>query len=106
MNLHLSYAAPRPPNYIPSFWTLLAAHSRRFARWCRFSFSSGTADLVVALAVVALVVVLVLEEKVLVCAVPGKRNRGRAQARQRAAEAVEASKGALESPGVTVEQTR
>lgn len=51
----------------------------------------------------ALAVVLVLEEKVLVRAVSGKRYRGCAEAGQRALESVEAGKGALESPGITIQ---
>lgn len=44
---------------------------------------------------------LVLHEKVLVDAVPGKSDGGCAKARQRALEAVESREGAGVSPGLT-----
>lgn len=50
---------------------------------------------------VGLAVVLILHEEVLVGAVSGEENGSRAEARQRALEAVEACEGALETPGIT-----
>lgn len=50
---------------------------------------------------VAFAVVLILHEEVLVGAVSGEENGGRAEARQRALEAVEACERALETPGIT-----
>lgn len=48
------------------------------------------------------VMVFILHEKVLVCAVSGEEDGGRAEAWQGAAETVPAGKGTLESPGITV----
>lgn len=52
------------------------------------------------------VVVLILHEKVLVCAVSGEQDGSRAEARQGAAEAVEASKGTLRPPGISVKSIK
>lgn len=60
--------------------------------------ASNSNSLVVGLLAV---VVLVLHEKVLVCAVAGEKDRRRAEAGKGAAEAVPAGKGALKSPGIT-----
>lgn len=51
------------------------------------------------------VVVLVLHEKVLVCAVAGKQDRRRAETREGAAKTVPAGKVTLKSPSIAIRQT-